>query len=93
VINMGTAYHIIGWAVFGLVVGAVARFLVPGKQSMSWLMTAVLGVVGSFVGGGISWLIWGSPEGQIHPGGWILSILGAILVVVLYSWVTAKRVG
>jgi uncharacterized membrane protein YeaQ/YmgE (transglycosylase-associated protein family) len=60
---MGTVFHIIGWAVFGLIVGAIARFLVPGKQPMSLLMTALLGVVGSLVGGGISWLIWGNPEG------------------------------
>jgi hypothetical protein len=36
VINMSTAFHIIGWLVFGFIVGVIARFLVPGKQSMSW---------------------------------------------------------
>ena len=88
---MGTVFHIIGWLVFGLVVGLVARFLVPGKQHMNWWLTAILGVIGSFVGGGISWLIWGNPEGQYHPGGWIMSILGAIIVVVIYSRVSSGR--
>jgi uncharacterized membrane protein YeaQ/YmgE (transglycosylase-associated protein family) len=89
--TMGTVFHIIGWAVFGLIVGAIARFLVPGKQPMSWLMTALLGVVGSLVGGGISWLIWGNPEGTYNPGGWIMSILGAIIVVLIYTRVIAAR--
>jgi uncharacterized membrane protein YeaQ/YmgE (transglycosylase-associated protein family) len=89
---MGTVFHVIGWVVFGFIVGVLARFLVPGKQDMTWWMTALLGVVGSFVGGGISWLIWGDPEGQYNPGGWIMSILGAILVVVIYSRVTARKV-
>ena len=88
---MGTVFHILGWALFGLIIGAIARFLLPGKQPMSWLMTALLGIVGSLVGGGISWLIWGNPEGTYNPGGWIMSIVGAILVVLLYSRLTAAR--
>jgi uncharacterized membrane protein YeaQ/YmgE (transglycosylase-associated protein family) len=89
---MGTVFHILGWALFGLIVGAIARLLVPGKQPMSWLMTALLGIVGSLVGGGISWLIWGNPEGTYSPGGWIMSIIGAILVVLIYARMTAGRV-
>ena len=63
---MGTIFHIIGWAIFGLIAGAIARLLLPGKQSMSWLMTMVLGVVGSFVGGGLSYLIFGSGQGGVQ---------------------------
>jgi uncharacterized membrane protein YeaQ/YmgE (transglycosylase-associated protein family) len=88
---MGTVFHILGWALFGLIVGVIARFLIPGKQPMSLLMTALLGVVGSLVGGGISWLIWGNPEGTYSPGGFIMSVVGAILVVLLYSRLTAAR--
>jgi uncharacterized membrane protein YeaQ/YmgE (transglycosylase-associated protein family) len=88
---MGTVFHIIGWALFGLIVGVIARFLVPGRQPMSLLMTVLLGVVGSFVGGGISWLIWGDPEGTYNPGGWIMSIVGAIILVLIYSRVVAAR--
>jgi uncharacterized membrane protein YeaQ/YmgE (transglycosylase-associated protein family) len=58
---------------------------------MSLLMTILLGVVGSFVGGGISWLIWGDPEGTYNPGGWIMSIVGAIILVLIYSRVVAAR--
>jgi uncharacterized membrane protein YeaQ/YmgE (transglycosylase-associated protein family) len=88
---MGTVFHIIGWLLFGLIVGVIARFLVPGKQHMSLLMTALLGIVGSFVGGGISWLIWGNPEGTYNPGGWIMSIVGAIIVVLVYAWAMKGR--
>ena len=91
---MGTVFHILGWALSGLIIGAIARFLVPGKQPMSWLMTAVLGIVGSLLGGGISWLIWGDPEGTYNPGGWIMSIVGAIILVLIYAWVMkARRAG
>jgi uncharacterized membrane protein YeaQ/YmgE (transglycosylase-associated protein family) len=91
---MGTVFHIIGWLLFGLIVGLIARFLVPGKQAMTWLMTAVLGIVGSLLGGGISWLIWGDPEGTYNPGGWIMSIVGAIILVLIYAWVMkARRAG
>jgi uncharacterized membrane protein YeaQ/YmgE (transglycosylase-associated protein family) len=88
---MGTVFHILGWLLFGLIVGVIARFLVPGKQPMSLLMTALLGIVGSLVGGGISYLIWGNPEGTYNPGGWIMSIVGAIVVVLVYAWATRAR--
>jgi uncharacterized membrane protein YeaQ/YmgE (transglycosylase-associated protein family) len=91
---MGTIFHIVCWLLFGLIVGAIARLLVPGKQPMSLLMTALLGVVGSFLGGGIAWLIWGNPEGAYNPGGWIMSIVGAIIVVLIYARViTARKAG
>jgi uncharacterized membrane protein YeaQ/YmgE (transglycosylase-associated protein family) len=67
---MGTVFHVIGWALFGLIVGTVARFLVPGNQPMSLLVTALLGIFGSFLGGGFAWLIWGTRrEPMILAGG------------------------
>jgi uncharacterized membrane protein YeaQ/YmgE (transglycosylase-associated protein family) len=84
-------YSIISWLVFGLIVGAIARLLVPGKQDMHWVATILLGVVGSFVGGGISWLIFGSPDDAVNPAGWIFSIIGAIILVLVYSRVVASR--
>ena len=70
--------------VVGLIVGAIARWIMPGTQSMSWIMTSVLGIVGSIVGGFVSSLIWKSPDGKFHPAGWIMSILGALLVLWAY---------
>ena len=84
-------FALIGWAIFGLIVGAIARFLLPGKQSMSIWMTMLLGVVGSFVGGFIAFLIFGRGQGALQTSGWILSILGAIIALVIYSSLASKR--
>jgi uncharacterized membrane protein YeaQ/YmgE (transglycosylase-associated protein family) len=81
---------IIGWVLFGLIVGAVARFLLPGKQEMGWIATIALGVAGSFVGGAISWLIFGGSD-NVQAAGWIMSIVGAFLLVLIYSRVMAAK--
>ena len=79
-------FHILGWVVAGLVVGAIARLLVPGSQPMGLLLTALLGVVGALVGGGIAWLIWwnASPAGALFGAVWpgyLFATLGAALVL------------
>jgi uncharacterized membrane protein YeaQ/YmgE (transglycosylase-associated protein family) len=75
-------WTIITWMVFGLVIGAIARFLYPGRQPMSLLMTMVLGIVGSLLGGFISWMVGFRPEeGAFRGAGWIMSIVGALIVV------------
>ena len=73
--------NIIGWCVFGLLVGATSRFLLPGKDPMSWLMTAVTGVAGSFAFGLIFYLVFGSEIGAVEPAGFIGSVIGAVLVL------------
>jgi len=75
---------IIWTIIVGLIVGAIARWVMPGTQSMSWIMTSILGIAGSIVGGLIGSVIWKSPDGKFHPAGWILSILGAVLVLWAY---------
>jgi uncharacterized membrane protein YeaQ/YmgE (transglycosylase-associated protein family) len=73
---------IITWAVFGLVVGAIARLLYPGRQPMGILMTMVLGIVGSMLGGFVSWMVGFDPQdGPLQGAGWIMSIVGALVVV------------
>jgi uncharacterized membrane protein YeaQ/YmgE (transglycosylase-associated protein family) len=76
---METLLAIIGWAIFGLLIGGLARFLVPGPQPMGFLMTAVLGVVGSLAGGFLAYAIWGGEP--LQASGWILSLVGAVLVL------------
>lgn len=89
---MGTLWSIITWAVFGLVVGAIARFLYPGRQPMSLLMTMVLGIVGSLVGGLVSWLFGFDPQdGPFQGAGWIMSLLGALIVVWLALYASSRR--
>ena len=90
---MGVLGLIISIIVIGLIAGALARLIVPGKQSMSILMTIVLGVVGSFVGGFLGYLIFGadSGDGFFQPAGIIGSIIGAVIVLLIYIFATGRR--
>ncbi|HEU4711692.1 MAG TPA: GlsB/YeaQ/YmgE family stress response membrane protein [Pyrinomonadaceae bacterium] len=76
----------IWWLIIGLIAGAIARLIMPGRDAMSWVATMLLGIVGSILGGLISWAIWGVDEAGrgFRPAGLLLSILGAI--VVLWIW-------
>jgi uncharacterized membrane protein YeaQ/YmgE (transglycosylase-associated protein family) len=90
---MDLIWTLISWAVFGLVIGLIARLLYPGRQPMGILMTMVLGVVGSFVGGLIAWAFGFRPEaGPFAGAGWIMSIVGALIVVGLGLF-AASRAG
>lgn len=77
--------------VIGFVAGLIARALMPGPNPMGFVLTAVLGIVGalvaSFLGRALGW--YGAGEGA----GLIASVIGAILVLVVYGWVARKRGG
>ena len=81
-------WWLISTLIIGLIAGALARLLVPGRDPMGCFMTAILGIVGSFVGGGIAYLLhWQPTDGgqkYFHPGGLLLSIVGAILVLLIW---------
>lgn len=74
-------FSLIKIIIVGLIVGAIARWIMPGAQAMGWIMTCLIGIGGSLVGGLVSSLIWRSPDGGFHTAGWILSIAGALLVL------------
>ena len=76
---------ILGWIVFGFVIGVIARFIMPGRQSMGLIMTTLLGVAGSFLGGWLGTLVQGGPMDISQPSGWIGSIIGAFLLLFGYS--------
>ena len=87
---------IIGFLIFGLIVGLIARAIFPGRQAMGWLMTAVLGMVGSLVGGMIGQALFGGSaraDGTwgFTPGGWISSVVGALIVLWVYLALTGRR--
>jgi uncharacterized membrane protein YeaQ/YmgE (transglycosylase-associated protein family) len=79
--------------IVGLIAGALARLIVPGRQSMSIPMTIAIGMVGSFVGGFLGYLIFGkdSTEGFLQPSGLIGSIIGAIIVLLIWTRVGDNR--
>ena len=87
-------WTILGLIIIGLIAGLIARAVIPGKQSIGILMTIVLGIVGSFVGGFLGFLIFGADPngGFLQPSGIIGSIIGAIIVLGIYVAVSRRRV-
>jgi len=77
--------HIIWQLIVGLIVGVLARFLLPGREAfpagaLGWLLTALLGIAGAFLGTWIGGMLWG---GENYAAGWIMSIIGAILLLLI----------
>jgi uncharacterized membrane protein YeaQ/YmgE (transglycosylase-associated protein family) len=87
---------IIGFLIFGLIIGLIARAVYPGRQNMGWLATAILGMVGSVVGGLVGNALFGNHRAAdggmgFTPGGWISSIIGAIIVLWAYLALAGRR--
>ena len=81
--------HLILFLIFGLIVGALARLIVPGRERGGWIVSMLLGILGSFVGGMIGRGLGIYRDGQ--AAGFIMSLLGAILVVVVYHAIAKRR--
>jgi uncharacterized membrane protein YeaQ/YmgE (transglycosylase-associated protein family) len=75
---------ILGWLVFGLIVGFIARALVPGRDDIGVLRTIALGVLGSVIGGFVFGLLTVGFRG-FQPAGWIGSVIGAVVVLLVYN--------
>ena len=85
-LNMG----IIAWAVLGLLAGAIARAIYPGRQGLGIIGTMVLGIIGAFVGGFLYSLIGGSTVGALTVPSVIVAVLGAIVTLFIYYAVTKR---
>jgi uncharacterized membrane protein YeaQ/YmgE (transglycosylase-associated protein family) len=78
-------FNIIWWIISGFVVGLIARAILPGVQHLGFILTTLLGIVGSLLGGVLGTLISKRGQGRkFHRAGFILSLIGA--VIVLYLW-------
>lgn len=77
---------IISVVVFGLIAGLIARALVPGEDPMGLGGTMLLGIVGSFIGGFLGYVLFGTDfeEGAIQPSGLIGAVIGAVLALLVY---------
>jgi len=78
----------------GLVAGALARLLVPGRDPMSLFATILLGVVGSFIGGFLGYALFGrdAADGALQPAGFVGSVIGAIVALLVYRAMSRDRV-
>jgi len=83
--------HYLWVAIIGFVVGLIARALHPGKDNIGIIMTAVLGIAGSFVAGYLGQMIGWYKEGE--GAGFIMSVVGAVLLLVIYGFVVKKPGG
>ena len=81
---------ILTWILFGLVVGIIAKLLMPGRDPGGFIVTILLGIAGALLGGfiGRAMGFYGPSEGA----GWIISILGAIVLLALYRMIVRRRV-
>lgn len=82
---------IIGFLVFGLVVGAVARLIKPGKQHLSVLMTLALGVVGSLIGGVVATALGTGKFTELNILGAIVAIIAAVLLIGVFEGMSGRR--
>ena len=79
--------HLIGQIVFGLIVGVIAKFIMPGKDPGGLIVAAIIGMVGSLIGTFIGRALWG---GAGYESGWITSILGAVLLLWIYRMIKGR---
>ena len=84
---------IIGMIIVGLIAGFVARAVVPGRDPMGIGATILLGIIGSFVGGFLGWALFGKDleDGAFQPASIIGSIIGAVIVLLIYRMTLRKR--
>lgn len=80
---------IIGMIIFGAIVGAIAKLIMPGKDPGGIIVTIILGILGSIVGGFLIGVLM--PGRDNSAAGWIGSILGALLLLWIYRMVVARR--
>jgi uncharacterized membrane protein YeaQ/YmgE (transglycosylase-associated protein family) len=80
---------VLGWIVFGLIVGAIAKLLMPGRDPGGWIVTILLGIAGAVIGGWLGRAAgWYGPN---EPAGFLMSLFGAIVLLVLYRLLFARR--
>jgi uncharacterized membrane protein YeaQ/YmgE (transglycosylase-associated protein family) len=77
------------WSIItGFIVGLIARAILPGADSLGFIATTVLGILGSLAGGFIGGLISKPPEGsKFHPAGFLMSVVGAIVLLLLWRYI------
>ncbi|TFC09457.1 GlsB/YeaQ/YmgE family stress response membrane protein [Cryobacterium algoritolerans] len=82
----------IGFLILGLIAGAIAKAILPGRQGGGWFLTLILGVIGAFLGGWLGSLIFGVNLGDFFSiSTWLLAIVGSIIVLLVYGALAGRR--
>ncbi len=81
--------ELITWIIFGLVIGALAKLIMPGRDPGGIIVTILLGIAGALLGGFVGRALGFYRPGE--PAGWIMSILGAVLLLIIYRAVAGRR--
>lgn len=85
---------IIGWIIFGVIAGAIAKLLMPGRDPGGFIVTMLIGIVGAVIGGFIGRALWGSTGvDDWSIGSFALAIGGAILLLAIYRMLVGRRSG
>lgn len=81
--------HVLGWILFGLVVGIIAKLLTPGRDPGGFILTILLGIAGALIGGFVGRALgfYGPNQGA----GFLMSVLGAIILLLLYRFISRPR--
>jgi uncharacterized membrane protein YeaQ/YmgE (transglycosylase-associated protein family) len=79
----------IGWIIFGLIVGIVGKFLMPGRDPGGFIVTILLGIAGALLGGFVGRALGFYQEGE--PAGFIMAVIGAIVLLAIYRAVVGRR--
>ena len=81
-----------GFLLLGLIAGAIAKLILPGRQGGGWIVTLILGVVGAFLGGFLGSVLVDAPlEEFFSIQTWVLAIVGSLIVLVIYGALTKGR--
>lgn len=83
---------ILSWIVFGLIAGAVAKLLMPGRDPGGCIVTMLLGIAGAFVGGFLYEYLTGTPQYiRFDLGSFVTAVVGALLILLVYRLLTSRR--
>jgi len=81
-----------GFLLLGLIAGAIAKLILPGKQGGGWFVTLLLGVVGALLGGWLGSLLFNAPlQDFFSLQTWLLAIGGSIIVLLIYGFLVGRR--
>ncbi|MEH0111140.1 GlsB/YeaQ/YmgE family stress response membrane protein [Tersicoccus sp. MR15.9] len=83
---------IIAWIVLGLIAGAIAKAILPGRQGGGWIATLILGVIGALLGGWIASAIFGLNvnNGLTNIWTWVFAIIGGVIVAAIWQWIQGR---